>query len=112
MDIMFSSNKLRRQLSESKVIDKAYGRDRAKRVRMVMNTLRAAPNLGVFAPPYSKPYRCHELKGNRKGQFALDLGHPFRLTLCPMDGNDLEDGKLNWQTITVIQIKKVEDYHG
>jgi len=112
MDIMFSSNRLRKQLSESRIIEKDFGRDRAKRLRQVMASLRAAPNLGVFAPPYSKPYRCHELKGNRKGQFALDVKHPFRLTLCPMDGNDLEDGKLNWQTITVIQIKKVEDYHG
>lgn len=26
--------------------------------------------------------RCHQLNGNREGQYALDLVHPYRLIFC------------------------------
>ncbi len=113
MDITFSSKKLKKQLSEQKAMIKQHGPRRSKLLMKTLTRLRAAPHLGVFAPPYSPPHRCHELKGNKKGQFSVDLDHPYRLLFKPI--NDplltLPTGGLDWSGITAIQIKGVEDTH-
>ena len=114
MDITFSSKKLQKQLSENKVMVKTHGPRRAALLRVVMAQLRASPNLGVFAPPYSPPNRCHELKGNKKGQLSVDLDHPYRLLFKPI--NDplpmRTEGDLDWLQVTAIEIRGVEDTHG
>lgn len=114
MDITFSSKKLKKQLSESKIMTKTYGSRRTALLRVIMTQLRAAPNLGFFAPPYSPPNRCHELKGNKKGQLSVDLDHPYRLLFKPI--NDpmpvRPEGGLDWFQVTAIEIKGVEDTHG
>ena len=46
--------------------------------------------------PSQKPFRRHELKGEMKGQFAVDIEHPMRLIFVP-DHNPIpkkEDGDL------------------
>jgi proteic killer suppression protein len=114
MDITFSSKKLKKQLSEAKTMAKTHGPRRSKLLQVIMTQLRAAPNLGIFAPPYSPPNRCHELKGNKKGQLSVDLDHPYRLLFKPI--NDpvpmRPEGGLDWHQVTAIEIKGVEDTHG
>lgn len=46
--------------------------------------------------------RCHPLKGDRNGQYALDLAHPFRLIIK-------KDGITN--SIQLVKIIEIEDYH-
>ena len=75
-----------------------------------MTALRAAPNLGVFAPPYSPPHRRHELTGRRKGTLSLDLDGPYRLIIRPLN-NPLPEGGLDWRRITAIKILGIEDTH-
>ena len=114
MDITFASTKLMKQLNQEKHMVKAFGPQRARRLRIVMTALRAAPNLGVFAPPYSPPHRCHELTGNYKGKLSLDLDGPYRLIIQPVD-DPLplkEKGGLDWFRSTAIKIIKVENTHG
>lgn len=114
LSIRFKSKKLARQLNSEKELLKAFGAKRAKRLAIVMSSLRAAPNLGVFAPPYSPPHRCHELTGNRKGKLSLDLDGPYRLIIEP--ANDpvprRDDGGLDWHAVTTIRILGIEDTHG
>ncbi len=114
MEIIFSSAKLKKQFNEGRVMVKGHGPRRAKLLQIIMESLRAAPNLGVLAPPYSPPHRCHELTGNLKGVLSVDLDHPYRLLFCPK--NDpvpmREEGGLNWSHVTYIEIKGVEDTHG
>ena len=93
---------------------KSYGQKRSKRLKVVMTALRATPNLGVLAPPYSPPHRCHELTGNRKGTLSLDLDGPYRLIIGPAN-NPLPqrpEGGLDWHAVTAIKILGVEDTHG
>lgn len=59
MDITFATKKLQKELSEEKAMLKAHGSVRTKKLKIVMVSLRAAPNLGAFAPPMSPPHRCH-----------------------------------------------------
>ena len=44
--------------------------------------------------------RCHLLKGNRAGKYAMDLIHPFRL-LFEQKGDGLH----------IVQVVSIEDYH-
>lgn len=114
MDITFATKKLQKELSEEKAMLKAHGSVRTKKLKIVMMSLRAASNLGAFAPPMSPPHRCHELTGNRKGQLTLDLDHPYRLIIKP-DHKPLplrKEGGLNWQSVTAIEIIEIEDTHG
>lgn len=114
MEIDFLTKKLKKQMEQSKVMDRVHGPKRAKKLRLVLAALGAAPDLAAFAPPYSPPHRCHELKGNLKGELSLDLDHPYRLLFVP-DHEPLpqrREGGLDWTQVTAIVIKGVEDTHG
>ena len=92
----------------------SYGVINAKKLGILLQQFRAAPNLGIFAPPMSPPHRCHELKGNRKGQLSVDLADPYRLIFTP-NHNPLpirSEGGLEWGKVTNIEIVEIEDTHG
>ena len=44
--------------------------------------------------------RCHPLYGDRLGQYAMDLVHPYRLIFIHIDG-----------TFHVVEIQEIIDYH-
>lgn len=93
---------------------KAHGSIRTKKLKIALTQLRAAPHLGIFAPPMSPPHRCHELTGNRKGQLTVDLDHPYRLVFTP-NHDPLPvrpEGGLDWNKVTSIEIIEIEDTHG
>jgi len=76
-----------------------------------MGVLRAAANLSEV--PLLPPDRCHELDGKRKGHFAVDLIHPYRLTFIP-DHTPvpvLPDGGIDKKNVVRIKILNVENYH-
>lgn len=63
--------------------------------------------------PCEPPDRCHALIGQRKGQYAVDAQHPFRIIFRPAD-DPLpldDDGSLDLQRVTSIEILDVKDYH-
>lgn len=57
--------------------------------------------------------RCHPLTGNRKGQFSVDLKHPYRLLFIPANDpiSNKEDGGLDWNRVTEIEIIEITDTH-
>lgn len=114
MELIFATTKLRKQMTEERTMTKAYGPRRIKLLKIVLTSLRAAPNLGIFHPPNSPPHRCHELKGNLKGQISMDLDHPYRL-LFEVANEPVptrEEGGLDWEKVTIIKIIGVENTHG
>ncbi|AVA37407.1 killer suppression protein [Cupriavidus sp. SHE] len=114
MDISFASKALRKQLNEEKAMIKAHGPLRTRKLKIALTQLRAAPTLGIFAPPMSPPHRCHELTGNRKGYLTVDLDHPYRLVFKPNhDPLPMRpEGGLDWKQVTAIEITGIEDTHG
>jgi proteic killer suppression protein len=114
MDITFATKKLQKQLSEETAMVKAHGPARAKKLKLALARLDAAPSLATFAPPMSPPDRCHELKGNRQGLLTVDLDHPYRLVFRvnqdPLPQRP--EGGLDWSKVTKIQIVNIEDTHG
>ena len=94
-----------------KELVRKYGPQQARKVQLRLGFLKAAENLGQV--PVTPPTRCHELSDDRKGQFAVDIKHPQRLTFEP-DHNPLPrkpDGGIDLKKITIIKIIGVEDYH-
>ena len=92
-------------------MNKEYGDKCAKKIMIRISVLRAANNLDCV--PKVKPDRCHRLEGNRKGRYAVDLVHPFRLVFIP-DQDDLpqlDNGGLDLKKVSCIKILNVEDYH-
>ncbi len=59
------------------------------------------------------PVKCHELKGNRKGQLAVNLEGGVRLVFIPASDPVpiKEDDGLDWRQIKEIVIIGIEDYH-
>ncbi len=89
-----------------------WGRVNARKVRQRMAELSAADTLAVVVKLPAA--RLHALKGNRKGQYAVDVKHPFRLIFEPAHDPipTRDDGGVDLEKITRIRVLIVEDYHG
>ncbi len=111
MDIAFRANKIEKIFNSEKLLDKEYGKENATKIKRRMAVLRTAPTLEHV--PIKKPERRHELKGNRVGEFAVDLKHPSRLIFIP--NHDPipcnENAEIDLAKVTSVKIIKVEDYH-
>lgn len=111
MDITFKSKRLWGVFNSEANLVRKYGSENAKLIKRRMAVLNVSTCLEEV--PYRPPERRHELTGNRKGQFAVDLKHPFRLIFEP-NHNPVPckaDGSLDLRRITSITIIEVEDYH-
>ena len=73
--------------------------------------LSEAPTLLMV--PTIPPNRCHQLHGNRAGQFAVDLVHPHRLVFAPNhDPIPVKaDGGIDMEQVTAITVIEIVDYH-
>lgn len=111
MEIYFRTNKLQKICSQEKEMKKHLGADRAEKLKQRMMELSAAGTLSDIS--HLPPARCHELSGNRAGQFSVDLEHPYRLLFVPIN-NPLplcEDGSIDKEKVTEIQIIDILDTH-
>ena len=88
-----------------------FGADSAKKLGMRLQSIEAVDCLAdLFTLPQC---RCHQLSGDKKGQFAVDVKQPFRLVFEPRhDPVPLtEDGGVDLKRVTAVEIIAVEDYH-
>ena len=54
-----------------------YGRKMAEKIQQRIDQITAADSVEMLIEFHIG--RCHPLKQNRKGQYAVDLVHPYRL---------------------------------
>lgn len=114
MEIVFADGRLEKDCNDERRLIRRHGPRRAELLKRRLMQLRAAPNLAIFHPPYSGPARCHELTGNRRGVFSMDLDHPYRLLFRPAH-NPVPfrpEGGIDWTNVTTVEIIGVEDTHG
>jgi len=111
MEIFFGTRGLQRVCSQHAVAKKKLGARMGRKVQQRLMELSAAASLGDMSR--LPPARCHELKGNRKGQLSVDLEHPFRLLFVPANipVPTKEDGGLDWAEVTEIEIIDILDTH-
>jgi proteic killer suppression protein len=108
--IEFATNKLKRQMGSAAAMQKAYG-DRANRLMMRLGVLKNAKCLADV--PTDPPPRCHALKGEHQGCYAVDISGNWRLLLEPIlpQGVDAKGTEVNPSHVTAIRILDVIDYH-
>ena len=109
MEIFFKTQKLAKILNSHERINRKFGAA-ARKIRQRLDDMAMADNLEVVM---SLPGKHHPLKGDRKGQFACDAGHPYRLIYEPC--NDPlpldENNNLIYRMVTIVEIIEIIDYH-
>ena len=110
MTIEFGSNKLRKTLTDAREMQKAFGK-MAQKVNQRMEQLKAAPSLlDMVNYPAA---RCHQLKGDRKSEWAVDVSVNHRM-IFEIDQNPIpvkKDGSVDTLKIINIKIIEIADYH-
>lgn len=108
MIISFVSKKLSKLCSDKEMV-KELGSSCAKKLKQRLNELEASPNMSMI-PQFA---RCHPLKGNLQGKYAIDLEHPKRLLFEPdfEESGLSESGEIILSQITAIVIIAITDYH-
>ena len=110
MEVLFQDNKLKKLAENYSKCQQIMGTIRAKLYIKRLNDLYEVYSLEEVR---NFPGRYHELSGNRKGQWACDLDHPYRLIFEPHEKpipTD-ESGKYTWLEIKEIEIVEITDYH-
>lgn len=89
----------------------AWGEQMARKIAQRLSEMQRAISLAELA--LLPAARCHEPKGDRKGQLSVDLTHPFRmLFVAAHDPLPLkEDGGLDWSGVTAVEIVGIDDTH-
>jgi len=110
MIIDFRTKKLEKTFNSGKALQSEYGKN-ARFIMRRMKVLRAASSFAQIS--HLPPERRHELTGQMKGTFAVDLKQPFRLLFKPANSPVplLVDGGIDLNQVTAITILRVEDYH-
>lgn len=92
-------------------MQKRLGQGMTRKLQQRMMELKAAETLADIS--HLPPPRCHELAGDRCGQFSVDLEHPFRLLFIPAH-NPIpcrDDGGVDREQVTEIEIIAIDDTH-
>ncbi len=108
MEITFASAKLQRLCEHASLMRRELGDAGSRKLRSRLADLAAAASVIELSAG-----RPHQLKGNRAGQFALDLHGGSRLVFEP--ANEplplSADGSISWQHVTKVRIIFIGDYH-
>lgn len=110
MEVLFTTERLKRQLSSNTELQRRWGEVGAKRIALRLQQLAAASTL---ADMRQLPGRCHELTGDRDGHLALDLHNPYRLIIRPTanPAPTKEDGGHDWDSVDSVTVTEIVDYH-
>ncbi len=98
MQIEYRNSRLAKICTSTYEAEKKYGRDMADKIHLRIKQISAA--IGIEMLLQYRIGRCHELKGKRKGQYAMDLTHPYRLVF-----------EKRGDQIQIACIVEIVDYH-
>ncbi len=115
MELHARDKELRAALDSEGECKRWYGAEMTKKLRLRLVALQAAESLADFWPPKSGPERCHELIGDRRGIFSMNVKQPYRLLFRPVGADEHEpspDERRRWMSITEIELLAIEDTHG
>lgn len=98
MKVTFKNRKLEKICTNADTAERIYGLEMAGKIHQRIDEITAAESTEMLVSFHIG--RCHPLRQNRKGQFAMDLVHPFRLVF-----EEKESG------IRIARILEIVDYH-
>lgn len=103
MEINYRSNKLKKTLSNERLMKKYYPNIH-NNLKSRLTELSSASNLAMIS--HVPPPRRHKLLGNYKDCWAVDVSNNQRLIFSPVNEN-----VTNVSDITQIIIERIKDYH-
>ncbi len=98
MDITYKNKRIEKVCTDAKTAERTYGQDMADKIHQRVDEINAADTVELMIQ--FRIGRCHPLSQNRKGQYAVDLVHPYRLVFEKKGGE-----------IQIANILEIVDYH-
>lgn len=98
MLIKFKSNKLKKQYEVSANAISAYGKDVGELYITRIDIIKSSNNIDDLKA--IRVLRCHQLKGDRKGEWAINLTGRYRL-IFTLHGDNLE----------IVRIEEVSNHY-
>ncbi len=98
MDITYKNKKLEKICTNAKAAERAYGSKMAEKIHQRIYEIYSADTVEMMVQFHIG--RCHLLTQNRKGQYAVDLIHPYRL-IFEKSGDEVQ----------IANILEIVDYH-
>ena len=98
MDIVYKNHKIKKICTDIRFAERIYGSQMAEKIDMRIGEIAAADSVEMMIKFHIG--RCHALIHNRKGQYAVDLVHPYRLVF-----------EKTGETIQIANIIEIVDYH-
>lgn len=110
MDILFGDNKMAKACNSSRERVKTFGPEQAKKLGIRLDQMRASASLQIFKTVHP---RCHQLTGDRGGQWSADLDGPYRLIFEIADEPIPKDshGSISITEVQKVRIINVADTH-
>lgn len=112
MEISFKTTKMQKTCKSEKASTREWGPIGGAKIRQRLAELRAAITLADMSTV--RAANCHPLNGDRTGEFAVNLKHPFRLVfdIANKPIPKKENGEIDLPKVTAVRIIEVVDYHG
>ncbi|MEA1960474.1 MAG: hypothetical protein U9N81_04300 [Bacillota bacterium] len=109
MDIEFKTAKLKKTCENYELAKKQWGDRIARAIIKRLNEIQSAECLADLN--HAPPTRCHLLEPHKKGIYAVDVVHPFRLLFLAIseDGDAL--GNVDPAQVRCVKIREVTNYH-
>nr|WP_277612546.1 type II toxin-antitoxin system RelE/ParE family toxin [Veillonella intestinalis] len=98
MDVTYRTKKLEKVCTEGKEAKKTYGEEMSAKIFQRIKELKHSDNVETLIK--FSVGRCHSLKGQLEGHYAMDLIHPYRLVF-----------RKHEEKLDVVIIISIEDYH-
>ena len=98
LEITYRNRKIERICTNAEAAERAYGRDMADKIHQRIDELSAADTIEMMIQYHIG--HCHPLSQDRKGQYALDLVHPYRLVFSK-----------SGDKIQIANVIEIVDYH-
>lgn len=108
MEIKFKDKLLRELCEKRAVAVKKLGDIGARKLQTRLADIAAASRVSDLMAGHP-----HPLKGDRLGQFALDLAGGWRLVFAPANEPipRRDDASIDWFAVTIVCIEYIGDYH-
>lgn len=98
MQVQYKSKKIYKVCTNANAARREYGEKMAGKIHQRIDEISAADTVEMLVQFHIG--RCHSLTGNREGQYAMDLVHPYRLIFT----------KKGYE-IQIAEIQEIVDYH-
>lgn len=98
MQIKYQNRKIEKVCTNASEAQRQYGTKMSEKIHLRIDQIDASDSVEELIQ--FGIGRCHPLKGNRIGQYAMDLVHPYRLVFIKVG-----------EEIQIAKIIEIVDYH-